>query len=262
MMLNIYVKKGRKTPEVEQGVIPIKVSKGKGALHFVQGLVSHVPLTGVGYSKGCLWAKLTYPSVSVLFINLHLPIKTSTNSRGQLKNASMGYEYRKESFYNVLEILKDKVDANTYVIVGGDLNFRINANGDDQLSKLLDENTPQLPIPLRELPFPNGQDPSFTCKFKEVKSSKNINCRLQEISDEHKQECLDESRRASRCDRFLINKSKDIYVQQYKAAVLLGESDHNGIYASISLPIKSGGGKTRRKPSTSATRRKPSRRRA
>lgn len=239
IVLNIYIKiTGLQAPEVEQGKIVVPKGEKSGLVHFAQGFLGM-------YSKGAVWAKLSFPRYSILFINMHLPVKTSEGSNGKLKNATLGNAYRTKMFKKILDLLSSKVDGNTHVIVGGDLNFRMNSKGEDQLDELLQGEG--LPIPLKELPFPEGDKAAFTCKFKEAKDFRNDSCRLTELSNKSEVElpCADEKRNPSRCDRFLIHKHRTIRVDMYKTAVLLPDSDHNAIYTSFRIGEQEGG--TRRK---------------
>jgi len=243
VILRVYVKSSlQDQPTVESGKIALQKGEKSGLLHLAQGLIGM-------YSKGTAWAKLTFSRYSILFINMHLPVKTTTGQNGKLKNATLGNQYRIKTFNDVLSKLRDKVDENTYVIVGGDLNFRVGPDGKDQLDELL--STGSLPIPLEELPFPEGESPSFTCKFKEYS---NTRCRLTKINrkdidsleEGHPEvDCADEDRTLSRCDRFLIHKDRHIKVDHYLTDVLLPKSDHNAIYTSFRIGEQGGG--TRRK---------------
>jgi hypothetical protein len=262
VILRVYVKSSlRDQPTVESGKFAVQKGEKSGFVHMLQGL-------GGMYSKGTAWAKLSFSRYSILFINMHLPVKTTAGRNGKLKNATLGNEYRIKMFKHVLRELRDKVDTNTYVIVGGDLNFRVDPDGNDQLDELLSAGS--LPIPLKELPFPDGESPSFTCKFKE---NSNTNCRLTKVDqnidpleqaylDPLEQaypnlECADEDRILSRCDRFLIHKDRPIKVDHYLTDVLLPKSDHNAIYTSFRIGEQEGG-RTRR---SRVKRRRLSRRR-
>jgi len=241
ILLNIYIKNGGiQAPQVEQGKIVIPKGEKSGLVHFAQGFLGM-------YSKGAVWAKLSFPRYAILFINMHLPVKTSEGSNGKLKNATMGNAYRTKMFKQVLDLLSSKVDGKTHVILGGDLNFRINSKGGDQLDELLKEGG--LAIPLKELPFPEGEHPSFTCKFKESKDYRDNACRLTELTDHPENielPCADEKRNPSRCDRFLMHKNRDINVDVYKTAVLLSDSDHNAIYTSFRISEQEGGTRKKR----------------
>jgi hypothetical protein len=248
IVLNIYIKtSGIQAPEVEQGKIVVQKGEKSGLVHLAQGFLGM-------YSKGAVWAKLSFPRYSILFINMHLPVKTTEGSNGKLKNATMGNAYRTKMFKQILDLLSSKVDGQTHVIVGGDLNFRMNSKGEDQLDELLKD--ADLPIPLKELPFPEGDKAAFTCKFKEAKNYRNDLCRLTELSDDSEATlpCADEKRNPSRCDRFLIHKHRTIRVDMYKTAVLLPHSDHNAIYTSFRIGEQEGG--TRRRRGRRLTRRR------
>jgi exonuclease III len=231
IITNIFLKKGLVVLNVETGVIAVKPSQGKlGKFRaFFQG---HIP--SLGYSKGCVWVKLDFGTDSILFMNMHLPVDTGDKK-------TLGYSFRKKMFYKILRMLSDKVDRDTQVIVGGDLNFRMEDN-EDQLTRLLNNatrnNRNAIPIPLKELAFPDGQEPSFTCKFKEGSDK---DCRLTPVSEHKNLKCADESRAPSRCDRFLVTGNPRVTL--YDTGVLLDASDHNAIFASIEIGARSGGGK-------------------
>lgn len=244
IITNIFVRDGLH-PKVEMGGIAVKPKAGKVGklIAFAQGVASHIPGLHLGHSKGCVWVKLDFGMQSILFINMHLPVKTSERKNGTLKNVTLGYEFRKKMFYGILKKLSDMVGDYTHVIVGGDLNFRMSADGTDQLTELLRQNSPKNSIPLKELHFPAGEEPSFTCKFKEHSDK---NCRLTHISEHKKLACADESRVPSRCDRFLVMGNPKVSL--YDTGVLLDQSDHNAIYASFDIGSQGGGRRlTRRK---------------
>ena len=234
IITNIFLKKGLQPLNVETGVIAVKPSQGKiGKLRaFFQG---HIP--SLGYSKGCVWVKLDFGTHTVLFMNMHLPVDTSDKK-------TLGYGFRKKMFFKILRMLSDKVDEHTSVIVGGDLNFRMEDKR-DQLTRLLNNatrnnrNRNAIPIALRELPFPEGQEPTFTCKFKEHSDE---GCRLTPVSElpnDKKLACANEDRTLSRCDRFLVTGNPKVSL--YDTGVLLDASDHNAIYASFTIRPQTGG---------------------
>jgi len=237
IITNIFLKRGLRPSNVETGVIVVKPSQGK-----LGKIKSYVQSHLTGYSKGCVWVKIIFQSSSILFLNMHLPVDTGDKK-------TLGYPFRKKMFYKLLRTLSDKVDRHTSVIVGGDLNFRMH-DTQDQLTDLLRNSTrnnrDSLPIPLKELSFPPGQEPAFTCKFKEHSDK---TCRLTpiaELPDDTSLHCADEHRTLSRCDRFLVN--GDPRVSIYNTAVLLDGSDHNAIFASFDTTTVGGGRRrTRRK---------------
>jgi exonuclease III len=218
------------------GVIPLPAGKS-GLAFWAQGR----GIMSTNYSKGVVWVKVPFQQYSVLFINMHLPVADTSKN-------NMGFNFRKNKFKEVLKKMKELIDNNTYVIIGGDLNFRMSKEGVDQLDEILKEGS--LPIPLKEMPYPDGKAPIFTCKFKEAKA--NNNCRTTRINNTPGN-CFDKKRIPSRCDRFLIGDKAGMKVLQQDTAVFLPKSDHNAIFASIELGASSGGGRrvTRKRRSKS-----------
>jgi hypothetical protein len=220
----------------------------KGALVYgAQAALSSLSALGVkkGYTKGAIWIQLEYGSVNFLFVNIHLPLLTSTNPDGSLKDPSLGYEYRAKVLMDVLEKLKARLNSKTFILVGGDLNFRMTSTGEDQLVQLLQQGP--LPIPLKEIEPPAGQHKTFTCKFEEKDDMEDLDMRscretpintgapFEEISRTVQDTCGNEDRVPSRCDRFLIHKGSQADVKLMKSKVLLPSSDHNAIYTLLSV---------------------------
>lgn len=159
-------------------------------------------------NKGVVWIKLVLDSFSLLLVNMHLPVDPSRSDYGN--------EYRTQCFKESLESLSHHIDENTLLIVGGDLNFRV--QGKDQLTTLLETYEPRL----YDL---TGPEP--TCKFtKKCSVGKR---------------CFDTHRTPSRCDRMLSNKP---LVVTSKSIILDPELDHNGILVKFTYP-STGGRRTR-----------------
>jgi len=110
--------------------------------------------TGLGASKGAVWIKISQPT-PMLFVCMHLPMKGDS--------PNLGLNIRTKALYRILREITPLVDATTSVFIGGDLNFRMDYSGMNQLTKELTK------IPyLKEIPFVNEADRIFTCKFKSL----------------------------------------------------------------------------------------------
>jgi len=205
---------------------------------------------GLGVSKGAVWIKAYIPK-PVLFVCIHLPMK---------KNApGLGFEIRKNALYNLIGELSPLIDQETTVFIGGDLNFRMDYEGKNQLT---DELT-KMPY-LKELPFLKDEDKIFTCKFKpivnkkksfnpfklfktskvlptstencEIRRSTSIGINSEEVKD-LQTECGDLHRNPSRCDRFLyrLGANKTLTVNYQQGGPIIGMSDHNAMWACFDL---------------------------
>jgi len=229
IITTIYLKNGKELFGVPQsGVIALPAGKS-GLAFWAQGR----GILTTNYSKGVVWVKVPFQHYSVLFINMHLPVADTGKN-------NMGFNFRKNKFIEVLKKMKELIDDNTYVIIGGDLNFRMSKEGVDQLDELLKGDS--LPIPLKQMPYPEGKGPTFTCKFKE--SKRYNNCRATRINNGLKNtNCFNLKRIPSRCDRFLIGDKHGIKVIEQDSDVFLPKSDHNAIFASIELGASNGGGR-------------------
>ena len=212
--------------------------KGKSNLgYFVQKVASTLRLPKYGYSKGMVWVKLGFKESSVLFANMHLPMKKKT--------ANLGLALREKAFALLLSELQKSMDDTTTLIVGGDLNFRMDYSGANQLTKLLNTKYTNL----KELPFPDPSQRRYTCKFKPL-SEANESCEMKRltavpsnaataeaIAKNLQKECAVDNRIPSRCDRFLYKaaSSKSVDVSYQKALPLSEESDHNALLACITI---------------------------
>ena len=210
---------------VKTGTIPIANKAGiKGA--FAYGYQTLTSSTGnltktAGYSKGAVWATLEKNGTTYLFVNAHLPMDK--------KAPGLGVDYRTKAFKTILTKLAPLVTANTYIFFMGDLNFRMDEVGRNQLNPLLEQ---PLPISLTDISPTSGQ--SYTCKFIPTGTK---DCRLQEIEPgvpPKDPTCFDNERIPSRCDRILVG-DNNLPILDYKTFVLDTKFDHNGIYATFEL---------------------------
>jgi hypothetical protein len=225
----------------------IVVSSGKkavspkdkhGSLILASQLLAKRLGTAYGYTKGMVYVKVTFTDSSenpILFVNMHLPMDGSLNN--------LGLDYRKSVFTDLLNSLirSGEIQPDTRLFVGGDLNFRMNRNGVNQLNTIL-ANKSELPnYYLRELPFPDGVK-KLTCKF----TTNNANCRtrkmpkngnLKAFLNNVQKTCGNSRRIPSRCDRFLISNEQatNVNVLLQEAVFLIPESDHNGLAACFDM---------------------------
>jgi len=222
----------------EKNVSPNTLYTKKGVGQYVTQVL------GVGYSKGMVCIIANISGRKCIFVNMHLPVQSRYND--------MGYDYRKEKLFELLNMLKSKygIDPTTFLFIGGDLNFRMNFTGYDQLTTLLTH--PNLPIRLDELCFPKSSGKRITCKFEVTKIINPIRrglCRTRKMPINEpitqflegvQRNCGVSDRVPSRCDRFLVYPSKVIKtVLIHEAKDLLKASDHNGLLACFDLkPLK------------------------
>jgi hypothetical protein len=129
--------------------------------------------TGYGYTKGMVYVKVSFKDSyekPILFVNMHLPMEGSLNN--------LGLEYRKSVLSDLLTNLIDsgELQGDTRLFIGGDLNFRMNRNGVNQLNTILVDKSELSNYFVRELPFSNGEK-KLTCKF----TTNNANCRTRKM---------------------------------------------------------------------------------
>lgn len=234
IITNIYVKEDASDIEIiKYGKIPIKFKEKASLLHGIQGTLSAIPGQSVGYSKGGVFVKLRIEDKFILLLNLHLPVN--------IKRENMGYNYRKQSLINIINEVSKYIDNDTMLLIGGDLNFRMNRSGVNQLSTLLNSSD----IRLEELIIPEIDKKTFTCKFN---SNSDRNCRLSPINRENannfeklsynvQNRCGNSKRIPSRCDRFLIKSPYLLDINRYTSLVLIDSSDHNAIFTSFNIDI-------------------------
>jgi hypothetical protein len=222
---------------VQTGSQILKPKGKKNAAYFFQKVASTLRLPKYGYSKGMVWAKLTFAESSVLFANMHLPMKKKT--------ANLGLGLREKALGLLLRDLQRHMEPRTTLIIGGDLNFRMDYQGVNQLTTLLENKFTML----KELPFPDPSQRRYTCKFKPL-SETNSTCEMKRltavpsngttaelIAKNLQRECAVENRIPSRCDRFLYKEGngKTLTVKYQKALPLSAESDHNALLACIEV---------------------------
>lgn len=215
----------------------LKPKGKKNATYFFQKVANTLRLPKYGYSKGMVWAKLTFAESSILFANMHLPMKKKT--------ANLGLGLREKALGVLLRELQRHMEPRTTLIIGGDLNFRMDYQGVNQLTTLLENKFTML----KELPFPDPSQRRYTCKFKPL-SETNSACEMKRltavpsngttaelIAKNLQTECAVENRIPSRCDRFLYKEGngKTVTVKYQKALPLSAESDHNALLACIEI---------------------------
>jgi hypothetical protein len=242
LILNLYAKTDAGITIVDKGVKAVSPKEEHKSLSLAAQLVAKKLHTGFGFTKGVVYIKIMAKR-PILFMNMHLPVDT-TEKDGKLVNASMGLEYRKTVFLKLLDKLvrRGVLDDNTILFVGGDLNFRMDFRGMNQLNQFLASDAVSLHR-LRELPFPNNTK-HLTCKF----NGRNRNCRTQKMPQKNvgaflnnvQKTCGNPKRTPSRCDRFLISTAPGdkVKVLLHTVKYLLPESDHNGLLTCFDITRK------------------------
>lgn len=255
VVLKIYSKKGIKVTQLEHGKIKLQSRDGV-FWSFISNFIT---------TKGAVYTKILVDGKQILFVNMHL-----ASNIGE-----MGNKIRKKCLISVIKqlIKKNILDTDTTLIIGGDLNFRIESGIKlDQLTEFLKTLNYSNSIQnrrLSEFAFKNEDDKKFTCKFRDIRKTaykdfKNYsNCRIrkepesidnrEELTDEDSKsidriqsECGVHDRYPSRCDRFLysLGKDQDIEFEKYTGIYLPSVgSDHNAIYANLILDPEHKGGK-------------------
>lgn len=230
----------------------VKIETGKIAVNKDTGNIESIitPLV----TKGGVYIKLTVPGhKSILFLNMHLPMKKIKDSQGVVTD-DLGYETRKLALQNILNklVTDGTLDKETTLVAGGDLNFRITHEGKDQLSEFLKEKITldSRLHEVRELEFLNDDDKKFTCKFdqpdetcRETVEPPSIDTASASPEDIKAVEvvqttCGNSERFPSRCDRFIVSESNtgSITVDAHKGHFFRDiKSDHNAIYSVIKV---------------------------
>lgn len=236
VMINVFIKNGVFNPVLAKGsaVIAPKASSFRLGLQTMAKALH----TGYGYSKGMVYVKIHTGKRPILFINMHLPVKTKA-VKGVLKNASLGLEFRRASFLELLNKLdKDGIfNDNPALFVSGDLNFRMDKTGRNQLNDILRDES-SLFYNLKELIQLEGEK-RITCKF----VTTNKTCRMKKMPltdkgaflEEIQSECGNSMRIPSRCDRFLISKGLPVHVWLNTVKYLVKDSDHNAILCCFDI---------------------------
>jgi hypothetical protein len=240
---NIYVKQQSVYEVIASGkmIIAPKESQLRLGLQTIAKAIH----TGFGYSKGMVYVKIKTQKRSFLFVNMHLPVKTKTVN-GVLKNATLGLEFRKSSLFSLLNklerdgLLKD----DPAILVSGDLNFRMDKYGRDQLTNIIAKE-PNRILNLVEMWQPDSEK-RITCKF----AKKNTACRLRKMPPQNEkntvknflkdiqENCGNSMRVPSRCDRFLISRNPQINIKLNVTKYLVLESDHNAILSCYDIVEK------------------------
>ena len=226
---NIVVSSGKKA---------VSPKEKHGSLILASQLLAKRLGTGYGYTKGMVYVKVSFKDSSekpILFVNMHLPMDGSLNN--------LGLTYRKSVLSDLLSDLihSGEFQPDTRLFVGGDLNFRMNRDGINQLNNILSDKSDPSNYYIRELPFPNGVK-KLTCKF----TTNNANCRTRKMPkngnlkvflNNVQKTCGNARRIPSRCDRFLISKEPQtkVNVLLHEAVFLIPESDHNGLAACFDM---------------------------
>ena len=180
------------------------------------------------YSKGAVFADITYDGKKIRIVNAHLPMDAT--------KSDLGLEYRTKKFLEISQ-KAENTDAD-YTFLTGDLNFRtVHKN---QLNDLLMSHVIQNVAP-KDKKF-------YTCKFKthsfwnRFKTKRNTTaCRAQKVNNIQigirnatNESCFNMKRTPSRCDRILTI-GKPIVPKVYENLVLSKKYDHNGIMAIFKL---------------------------
>lgn len=249
LVMRMYAKGGGDIV-IDKGSMPI-APKGKANWKYsAQKTLAESSLGSLGYSKGMVWMKIKGDH-SMLFVNMHLPMSS--------KKEGLGLAMRKAAFGKLLNHLAPLVDNNTCVFIGGDLNFRMDYSGFNQLTDLLEKRQGNKMSFLQEIDFINPADRRFTCKFRSLVPKPSIfgagkmvdaacaEKRLTSVplnSSKMKNTMLDLQKRCgfieripSRCDRFLARPARGmgIEVLAHKADILIPDSDHNAIYTTFNI---------------------------
>lgn len=242
---NIVIKMYSKLPleninKYQKAVSPNTLFTLKGVGQYL------MPFSNKGYSKGMVCLKATLGGKPCIFVNMHLPVQSRYNN--------MGLQYRKDIFYELLTDLKDQVSEDTFIFIGGDLNFRMNIEGCDQLTNILSNisssRSSSSSSRLEELCFPKASGKRITCKFEVKKTVNPIRrhlCRtrttngtnnIRKFLQNTQRSCGVNNRIPSRCDRFLVSSMKMIKrVILHEAKDLIPQSilDHNALIACFDL---------------------------
>jgi len=155
--------------------------------------------------------------------------------------ATLGLKYRQASFLNLLVKLKSNglLEDNPLLFVGGDLNFRMDTSGINQLNTIMkstNHEVKKLLYGLKELASPGGEPRGITCKFTEIH---NPECRSRKIPknpsnipkflETVQANCGVPLRTPSRCDRFLVSKDVAPLTILLNTSKYIHKSDHNAI---------------------------------
>ena len=224
-------------------------------------IVGHTPFVS---TKAAVCTKLRINDKAMLFVNLHLPMLKG--------NTDLGLAERTRALKGVISklIINGILTNKTTLIIGGDLNFRMDENGKDQLTELLTKEESILGD--RKLGEFSDEQNRFTCKLTNKLNNFNdrytkgiINkCRhtevvinneslvnaFEKVQKQVQRDCGVDDRLPSKCDRFLISKTEDTRINPIKyQAVYLDDikSDHNAVYCIFTVSSDQKAGAKRRK---------------
>lgn len=221
--MTVYGKIGKQYT-INNGEIHVSPKDG------IKGAFYNLGQVATGFSKGAVWTKITMDAYSILIVNCHLPMDSDITA---------GYEYRRKTLYKILTELRFQMDTRTYLIVTGDLNFRMDLTGRNQLNILLEEEHPFHLKDASSLNDASHNPKKYTYKFDEKRSYDT--CRLQNVRaglPPANMSCFvtkDSKRHPSRTDRVLLG-DPTLKVTHYETFVLGATFDHNGIYCILDLP--------------------------
>lgn len=241
----VFIRAGLPVKVLNQGHLSVLPQPDfYGRLKYTGSFIASTLHTGKGFTKGVVYIKLELGRIRLLLLNMHLPVITASK-KGHPLDPTLGFEYRRLTFeYLLKELMKVKlIDSTTTVLIGGDLNFRQDENGLNQLNMLLRGKRGYkqlLARELRELPFPTGSTKRITCKFRNPWArcrTRNApkNGFTREFIKQTQKECGDELRIPSRCDRFLIMSDTNIKIVYYQSKFIQKESDHNAVFATLDI---------------------------
>ena len=242
----VFIKDGSPVKVLNKGQISILPQPNAyGHLKYAASFLASALHTGKGFSKGVVYIKIEIGKIRLLLLNMHLPVITQSK-HGHPIDPTLGFDYRSTSFeYLLKELIKLKlIDSSTSVLIGGDLNFRQDENGIDQLNVLLAGKQGYKSLmtrTLKELPVPTGSTKRITCKFRNPWTR----CRTRnapkngfnkEFIKQTQEQCGDELRTPSRCDRFLIMADVPVNIIYYQSRFIQKTSDHNAVLATLDMP--------------------------
>lgn len=241
----VFIKEGLPVKVLNKGHISVSPQPDAyGRLKYMGSFLASTLHTGQGFTKGVVYIKLDIGRTKVLLLNMHLPVITKPK-HGPPQDPTLGFEYRRTTFeYLLNQMMKLKlIDSKTTVLIGGDLNFRQDENGLNQLNVLLKAKQgykKTLARELKELIVPNGSTKRITCKFRNPWTrcrTRNApkNGFTKEYIKQTQEECGDELRIPSRCDRFLLMSDTDINIVYYQSKFIQKTSDHNAVLATLDI---------------------------
>ena len=190
-------------------------------------------------SKGTIIIKLSGNNQDLFFIGSHLPMDKHKED--------LGLEIRLDAMDQVIKYLRNNINPNKKfnILWTGDLNFRKDDNGNDQLLMLLDNGIDVNPLPLEFQDLSQIDNYGPTCKT--VMYDKKTYCDETCKTTGCNNSCYDiEGKKGKRtpsyCDRVIGYNSVGPYTNYNTVTFLAKEyefikySDHNPIMATVILP--------------------------